>query len=59
MKQVCKSVCPSASHCLAHQISTNTTYRNHELIEGEPELMKDGNKDCPLFWDANEEKEND
>jgi hypothetical protein len=31
-------------------------YREHELIDGEPELMEDGNKDCRLFEDAREEE---
>jgi hypothetical protein len=31
-------------------------YREHELIEGEPELMANGKEDCPLFWNAKEDE---
>jgi hypothetical protein len=54
LNKVCKSICPSAHYCLAHRVTTNLTFREHELIEGEPELMADGNENCPLFWDARE-----
>ncbi len=50
-RQVCKSVCKLASKCLAHRVTTNLFFRNHELIEGEPKLEKD----CPLYWDINED----
>lgn len=56
MNQVCKSVCLSAHYCLSHRVTTNMQYREHHLIEGEPELMEDGKEDCRLFWDAREEE---
>jgi len=51
MLQVCKSVCKLAPRCLAHRVTTNIYFRQHELVEGEPELEKD----CRLYWDINED----
>ena len=55
MLQICKSVCKCTHYCLAHKLTTNEHYRNHELVEGEPELLEE----CPMFWDAREEGENE
>jgi len=55
MNQVCKSVCGVAHRCLAHKVTTNLLFRDHELVDGEPELMKDGAEDCHMFWDARED----
>ncbi len=51
MNKVCKSQCRCAHYCLAHRVTTNLVFREHELIEGEPDLKED----CPLFWNAREE----
>ena len=50
MLRVCKSICKLASKCLAHRGTTNTYFRECELVEGVPELEKD----CSLFWDIKE-----
>jgi hypothetical protein len=51
MLMVCKSVCKLAPRCLAHRVTTNIYFRQHELVDGEPEL----GKDCRLFWDIDED----